>query len=69
MPPKTVIYNLNPADNYVFATMIGNVQDDLVPGKIQFGSGWWFLDQKEGMEWADQAPCRNSGCSAASSEC
>jgi glucuronate isomerase len=49
--PKTVLYNVNPADNYVFATMIGNVQDDLVPGKIQFGSGWWFLDQKEGMEW------------------
>ena len=49
--PKTVIYNVNPADNYVFATMIGNVQDDLVPGKVQFGSGWWFLDQKEGMEW------------------
>jgi len=49
--PKTVIYNLNPADNYVFATMIGNVQDDLTPGKIQYGSGWWFLDQKEGMEW------------------
>jgi glucuronate isomerase len=49
--PKTVIYNVNPADNYVLATMIGNVQDDLTPGKIQFGSGWWFLDQKEGMEW------------------
>jgi glucuronate isomerase len=49
--PKTVLYNLNPSDNYVFATMIGNVQDDLAPGKIQFGSGWWFLDQKEGMEW------------------
>ena len=49
--PKTVIYNLNPADNYVFATLIGNVQDDLAPGKIQFGSGWWFLDQREGMEW------------------
>ncbi|AWI09054.1 glucuronate isomerase [Ereboglobus luteus] len=49
--PKTVIYNLNPADNYVFATMIGNVQDDLTPGKIQFGSGWWFLDQAEGMKW------------------
>jgi glucuronate isomerase len=50
--PKTVIYNLNPADNYVFATMIGNVQDGtMMPGKIQFGSGWWFLDQKEGMEW------------------
>jgi glucuronate isomerase len=49
--PKTIIYNLNPADNYVFATMIGNFQDGSVPGKIQFGSGWWFLDQKEAMEW------------------
>ncbi len=49
--PKTVIYNLNPADNYVFASMIGNFQDGTLPGKIQYGSGWWFLDQKEGMEW------------------
>ncbi|HVU09103.1 MAG TPA: glucuronate isomerase [Verrucomicrobiae bacterium] len=49
--PKTIIYNLNPADNYVFAAMIGNFQDGNVPGKIQFGSGWWFLDQKEGIEW------------------
>lgn len=49
--PKIIIYNLNPADNYVMATMIGNFQDGSVPGKIQFGSGWWFLDQKEGMEW------------------
>jgi len=49
--PKTILYNLNPADNYVLATMIGNFQDGTVPGKIQFGSGWWFLDQKEGMEW------------------
>ena len=49
--PKTVLYNLNPADNYVFATMAGNFQDGTVPGKVQFGSGWWFLDQKEGMEW------------------
>jgi glucuronate isomerase len=49
--PKTIIYNINPADNYVFATMIGNFQDGSVPGKIQWGSGWWFLDQKEGMEW------------------
>jgi len=48
--PKTIIYNLNPADNHVFATMIGNFQDGSVPGKIQWGSGWWFLDQKEGME-------------------
>jgi glucuronate isomerase len=49
--PKTILYNLNPADNYMFATMIGNFQDGTIPGKIQFGSGWWFLDQKEGMEW------------------
>ena len=49
--PKTIIYNLNPADNYMFATMIGNFQDGTIPGKIQYGSGWWFLDQKEGMEW------------------
>ena len=49
--PRTVIYNLNPADNYVFATMIGNFQDGSVAGKMQFGSGWWFLDQKEAMEW------------------
>ena len=49
--PKTILYNLNPADNYTFAAMIGNFQDGSMPGKIQFGSGWWFLDQKEGMEW------------------
>ena len=49
--PKMVLYNVNPVDNYVLATMIGNFQDGSVPGKIQFGSGWWFLDQKEGMEW------------------
>jgi Glucuronate isomerase len=49
--PRTVLYNLNPADNYVFGAMIGNFQDGTIPGKLQFGSGWWFLDQKEGMEW------------------
>jgi glucuronate isomerase len=49
--PKVVIYNLNPADNYVIATMIGNFQDGVTAGKIQFGSGWWFLDQKEAMQW------------------
>ncbi|HTC93945.1 MAG TPA: glucuronate isomerase [Terriglobales bacterium] len=49
--PKTILYNLNPADNYLFATMAQNFQDGTVPGKIQFGTGWWFLDQKEGMEW------------------
>lgn len=49
--PRTIIYNLNPADNYVFATMLGNFQDGSIPGKLQLGSGWWFLDQKEGMKW------------------
>jgi glucuronate isomerase len=49
--PKTILYNLNPADNYLFATMIGNFQDGTIAGKVQLGSGWWFLDQKEGMEW------------------
>ncbi|TWF45649.1 D-glucuronate isomerase [Chitinophaga polysaccharea] len=47
---KTIIYNLNPAYNEVFATMAGNFQDGTIPGKIQYGSGWWFLDQKDGME-------------------
>jgi glucuronate isomerase len=49
--PKTILYNLNPADNYAFATMLGNFQDGTIAGKIQLGSGWWFLDQKEAMEW------------------
>ena len=47
---KTIIYNLNPKDNDLISTMIGNFQDGSVAGKIQFGSGWWFLDQKTGME-------------------
>lgn len=47
---KTILYNLNPRDNELIATMIGNFQDGSVPGKIQYGSGWWFLDQKDGME-------------------
>jgi glucuronate isomerase len=47
---KTIIYNLNPADNEVVATMAGNFQDGSVPGKIQWGSSWWFLDQKDGIE-------------------
>ena len=47
---KTVIYNLNPADNEVFASMIGNFNDGSIKGKMQFGSAWWFLDQKDGME-------------------
>jgi glucuronate isomerase len=46
---KTILYNLNPADNELIATMIGNFNDGSVPGKIQFGSAWWFLDQKDGM--------------------
>nr|WKN36241.1 glucuronate isomerase [Tunicatimonas sp. TK19036] len=48
---KTIIYNLNPSDNYLIGTMIGNFNDGSTPGKMQFGSGWWFLDQKEAMEW------------------
>jgi len=48
--PKTILYNLNPRDNELMATMIGNFQDGSVSGKMQFGSGWWFLDQKDGME-------------------
>ncbi len=47
---KTIIYNLNPADNALFATMTGNFNDGSFPGKMQYGSGWWFLDQKDGME-------------------
>lgn len=48
--PKVILYNLNPSDNYLFSTIMGSFQDGTVPGKIQFGSGWWFLDQKDGME-------------------
>jgi glucuronate isomerase len=46
---RTVLYNLNPRDNEVFATMTGNFQDGSVPGKIQYGPAWWFLDQANGM--------------------
>ncbi len=49
--PRMVLYNLNPNENYATATMAGNFQDGKIAGKIQFGSGWWFLDQKEAMEW------------------
>src|SRR5215471_4549111 len=49
--PKIVLYNSNPADNYAFATMAGCFHEKGVPAKIQFGSAWWFLDQKEGIEW------------------
>ncbi len=47
--PKTIVYNNNPSDNFVISTMLGNFQRDL-PGKMQFGSGWWHLDQRDGME-------------------
>ncbi|MCM1254726.1 MAG: glucuronate isomerase [Duncaniella sp.] len=47
---KTILYNLNPCANEVIATMLGNFQDGTIAGKIQFGSGWWFLDQKDGMQ-------------------
>jgi len=47
---KTIVYNLNPADNELVATMLGNFQDGSAAGKMQFGSAWWFLDQKGGME-------------------
>lgn len=46
---QTILYNINPRDNELYATMAGNFQDGSVPGKIQYGSGWWFLDQKDGM--------------------
>lgn len=49
MLPKTIIYNLNPRDNEVIAAMTGNFQDGRTPGKMQFGSGWWFNDQLDGM--------------------
>ncbi len=48
--PKTIVYNLNPCDNEIIASMLGNFQDGKTPGKMQFGSAWWFLDQKDGME-------------------
>ncbi len=47
---KTIIYNINPRDNELIATMIGNFQDGSIPGKIQMGAAWWFLDQKDGIE-------------------
>jgi glucuronate isomerase len=48
--PKTILYNLNPRDNELIATMVGNFQDGSAAGKIQYGPAWWFLDQKDGME-------------------
>ncbi|HTX19184.1 MAG TPA: glucuronate isomerase [Bacteroidota bacterium] len=46
---KTILYNLNPRDNELYATMIGNFQDGVAPGKMQYGAAWWFLDQRDGM--------------------
>jgi len=48
--PKTILYNLNPRDNELIAAMIGSFQDGSVPGKIQYGPAWWFLDHKDGTE-------------------
>ena len=47
---KTIIYNLNPADNALFATMTGNFNDGTTPGKVQWGASWWFMDQKDGIK-------------------
>jgi glucuronate isomerase len=49
--PRVILYNSNPADNYAFAAMAANFPGEAIPAKVQFGSGWWFLDQKEGIEW------------------
>ena len=49
--PKTIVYNLNPKDNYLISTMLGNFQSGPHAGKMQFGSGWWYLDQKDGIRW------------------
>jgi glucuronate isomerase len=57
--PKVIVYNLNPVDNYVLATIIGSFQDGSMAGKMQFGSGWWFLDQKEGIQWQLNALSNN----------
>ena len=53
--PNTILYTLNPKDNYVLGTMLGNFQKTPTPGKIQFGSGWWFNDNRDGMEAQMQA--------------
>ena len=47
---KTILYNINPANNELMAAIIGSFQDGIIPGKLQYGSAWWFLDQKSGME-------------------
>jgi glucuronate isomerase len=57
--PKMIVYNVNPMYNYSLSTMIGNFQDGATPGKMQFGSGWWYLDAKEGIEWQLNALSNN----------
>jgi glucuronate isomerase len=57
--PRMILYNSNPGDNYAIATMLGNFNDGSIAGKVQMGSGWWFLDQKEGMEWQLNALSHN----------
>jgi glucuronate isomerase len=47
--PRMILYNSNPADTFQFATLIGSFQDGEVAGKLQYGSAWWFLDQKQGI--------------------
>lgn len=59
--PKTILYCLNPKDNYVLGSMIGNFQKGPTKGKIQFGSGWWFNDNRDGMEEQMKA-LANLGC-------
>ncbi len=49
--PKIIVYNSNPADNYAFAAATGSFQDGAIAGKLQFGTAWWFMDQKQGIEW------------------
>lgn len=48
--PRTIVYNLNPSSNYLLASLVANFNDGAIPGKMQYGAGWWFLDQKNGME-------------------
>jgi glucuronate isomerase len=57
--PRVILYNINPADNYAIAAMLGSFNDGSISGKVQMGAGWWFLDQKEGMEWQLNALSNN----------
>jgi glucuronate isomerase len=58
--PRMILYNINPADNYAIAAMLGSFNDGSIAGKVQMGSAWWFLDQKEGMEWQLNALSNNN---------